>query len=137
MTCSLLIEKEIQRLLRAEFDFTLPRFELLAQLDKAAGGLTCSTLSKRMLVSQGNLTAIVCRLVGSGHIIRTRLSADKRTSLITLTPFGRKEFRRMADRHQDWIGSLFFSVSVDRRADLAKRLAELERSMRQARLTAF
>ena len=63
----------MRRRLRDRFDVTLPRFDLMAQLDKAPDGMTLSDLSKRMMVSNGNLTGLVERLVASGHL-------DRRTS---------------------------------------------------------
>ena len=74
LTCSTLIEGEVRRRLRERFDVTLPRFDLMAQLDKAPDGMMLSDLSKRMMVSNGNLTGLVDRLVASGHI-------DRRASL--------------------------------------------------------
>ena len=66
LTCTTLIEGEVRKRLRERFDVTLPRFDLMAQLDKAPEGLTLSDLSKRMMVSNGNLTALVERLVATG-----------------------------------------------------------------------
>ncbi len=40
LTCCNLIEAEIRRRLAARFSVTLPRFDLLAQLDKVPDGLT-------------------------------------------------------------------------------------------------
>lgn len=130
LTCSTLIENDIRRRLREEFDFTLPRFDLLAQLDKAANGLVLGELSKRMMVSAGNLTALVERLVASGHISRTPLPTDRRVQIIALTPFGREAFREMADRHGDWIGSLFADISPEESAKLMTLLGTLKRSIR-------
>ena len=67
LTCTTLIEGEVRKRLRARFDVTLPRFDLMAQLDKAPEGLTLSDLSKRMMVSNGNLTALVERLVAVSY----------------------------------------------------------------------
>src|ERR671919_3143913 len=70
LTCTTLIEGEVRRRLRDRFGVTLPRFDLMAQLDKAADGMTLSDLSKRMMVSNGNLTGLVDRLVASGYLER-------------------------------------------------------------------
>ena len=67
LTCTTLIEGEVRRRLRDHFDVTLPRFDLMAQLDRTPQGMTLSALSKRMMVSNGNLTGLVDRLVESGH----------------------------------------------------------------------
>ena len=63
LTCTTLIEGEVRSRLRERFDVTLPRFDLMAQLDKAPEGMTLSDVSKRMMVSNGNVTGLVERLV--------------------------------------------------------------------------
>ena len=73
LTCTTLIEGEVRSRLRERFDVTLPRFDLMAQLDKAPDGMTLSDVSKRMMVSNGNVTGLVERLCESGHL-------DRRTS---------------------------------------------------------
>jgi DNA-binding MarR family transcriptional regulator len=130
LTCSTLVETEVRRRLREEFDFTLPRFDLLAQLERADEGMVLGEISKRMMVSAGNLTALVERLVESGHIKRTTSPSDRRVQIITLTDFGRGAFRKMADRHGEWIGALFKHLSSRDRAALIKELAKLKSSIR-------
>ncbi|HRY03677.1 MAG TPA: MarR family transcriptional regulator, partial [Beijerinckiaceae bacterium] len=58
LTCTTLITAELRRQLREQFDFTLPRFDMLAQLDREPGGLVLTELSKRLMVSPGNVTPI-------------------------------------------------------------------------------
>src|SRR3712207_1400615 len=107
LTCTTLIEGEVRRRLRQRFDVTLPRFDLMAQLEKAPDGLTLSDLSKRMMVSNGNLTGLVERLVTSGHLDRRTSETDRRAQVISLTDLGREEFRLMMAEHEGWIASLF------------------------------
>src|ERR671927_1257559 len=99
LTCTTLIEGEVRRRLRERFDVTLPRFDLMAQLDRAPDGMTLSDLSRRMMVSNGNLTSLVERLVRSGHLDRRNSEADRRAQVISLTEAGRAEFRAMAAAH--------------------------------------
>ena len=132
MTCSTLIEKEVRRRLRKDLDFTLPRFDLLAQLDKAGHGLVLGELSRRMMVTAGNLTSLVERMVESGHVTRTPLSTDRRVQIVALTPLGRKAFREMAGRHGGWIAALFADVPPRDRAVLMKHLGLLKHSVRKA-----
>ena len=94
-SCSRLIENDIRRHLNAEFEFSLPRFDILAQLDRADEGLVLGEVSKRLMVSAGNITSLVEGLVKSGHITRTTSSGDRRAQVIRLTDKGRREFRRM------------------------------------------
>ena len=100
LTCTTLIEGEVRGRLRQRFDVTLPRFDLMAQLDKAPDGMTLSDVSKRMMVSNGNVTGLVERLVESGHLDRRTSETDRRVQVIRLTKLGRAEFRRMAAEHE-------------------------------------
>jgi DNA-binding MarR family transcriptional regulator len=106
LTCTTMIEAEIRRRLRSEFDVTLPRFDLLAQLAKAPDGLTMSTLSRQLMVTNGNVTGLVERLVAEGLVTRTPDPTDRRTQIVALTLAGRHGFRTMAATHECWIAEL-------------------------------
>ena len=105
LTCTNLIEGEVRGRLRERFDVTLPRFDLMAQLDKAPDGMTLSDVSKRMMVSNGNVTGLVERLVEFGRLDRRTSETDRRVQVIRLTKSGRAEFRKMAAEHQTWIST--------------------------------
>lgn len=129
LTCAKLIENEVRRKLRRDFDFTLSRFDLLAQLDKAADGLVLGEVSKRLMVSPGNVTSLVERLIESGHISRFPSEIDGRMQIIRLTDKGRKEFRRMARAHGDWIGEMFRDLAPTEIDELMQGLATLKQSV--------
>jgi DNA-binding MarR family transcriptional regulator len=132
LTCTTLIEGDVRRRLRERFDVTLPRFDLMAQLDKAPDGMTLSDLSKRMMVSNGNLTGLVDRLVASGHVMRTVSPTDRRATVISLTDSGRAEFRTMAAEHELWIADLFGDLTARDRGDLMRLLGKTKLSARRA-----
>jgi DNA-binding MarR family transcriptional regulator len=132
LTCTNLIEGEVRRRLRDQFDVTLPRFDLMAQLDKAPEGMTLSDLSRRMMVSNGNLTGLVERLVASGHLGRRTSKTDRRAQVISLTDIGRAEFRVMAAGHESWIADLFGDLSKKDQEDLMRLLAKAKLSARRA-----
>ena len=132
LTCSTLIEGEVRRRLRERFDVTLPRFDLMAQLDKAAAGMTLSDLSRRMMVSNGNLTGLVDRLAASGHLDRQVSKTDRRAQVIRLTALGRAEFRAMAAEHEGWIAALFGDLNRKEQGDLMRLLAKTKISARRA-----
>jgi DNA-binding MarR family transcriptional regulator len=132
LTCTTLVEGEIRRRLRDRYDVTLPRFDLMAQLDRVPDGLTLSELSKRMMVSNGNLTALVERLVASGHLDRRTSELDRRAQVIRLTPIGAAEFRAMAAEHEAWIADLFGELSPSERGQLMRLLAKAKRSVSRA-----
>src|ERR1700752_3055068 len=95
-SCKTLVENEIRRRLRDQFDITLPRFDLMAQLDKAPGGMKLGELSRRLMVSNGNITGLVDRLLAQGLLDRQPAPNDRRAQLVRLTAEGRRSFRTMA-----------------------------------------
>lgn len=132
LTCTTMIEGEIRQRLRREFDVTLPRFDLMAQLDKAPDGMTLSEISRRMMVSNGNMTGLVERLVASGHITRRASDTDRRAQVISLTALGRAEFRVMATAHEGWIAQMFSGLDPAGVQGLMEFLGRTKRSVRQA-----
>jgi DNA-binding MarR family transcriptional regulator len=132
LTCTAMIEGEVRRRLRERFDVTLPRFDLMAQLDKAPDGMSLSDLSKRMMVSNGNLTGLVERLVASGHLDRRTSNLDRRAQIISLTRLGRAEFRIMAAEHERWIADLFGDLSKRDHEDLMSLLGKAKMSARRS-----
>jgi len=132
LTCTTLIEGEVRSRLRERFDVTLPRFDLMAQLDKAPDGMTLSDVSKRMMVSNGNVTGLVERLVESGHIDRRTSDTDRRVQVIRLTKAGRAVFRKMAAEHETWIASMFEDLNEKDVRDLMRLLAKTKASTTKA-----
>jgi DNA-binding MarR family transcriptional regulator len=132
LTCTTLIEGEVRGRLRQRFDVTLPRFDLMAQLDKAPDGMTLSDVSKRMMVSNGNVTGLVERLVESGHLDRRTSETDRRVQVIRLTKLGRAEFRRMASEHETWIADLFADLTPKDVRELMRLLAKTKTSAQKS-----
>jgi DNA-binding MarR family transcriptional regulator len=120
------IEADLRERLSKEFDTTLPRFDVLAALYRAPDGMLMSDLSRFLLVSNGNVTGIVDRLVSEGLISRARRNGDRRTSIVRLTPRGRESFQAMAGAHERWVGELLADVS---KSD-AQRLASMLKAFR-------
>ena len=132
LTCTTLIEGEVRSRLRERFDVTLPRFDLMAQLDKVPEGMTLSDVSKRMMVSNGNVTGLVERLVESGHLDRRTSDTDRRVQVIRLTKTGRAEFRKMAAEHQTWIADIFSDLSPKDVRELMRLLAKTKGSAQKS-----
>jgi DNA-binding MarR family transcriptional regulator len=132
LTCTTLIEGEVRSRLRERFDVTLPRFDLMAQLDKVPDGMTLSDVSKRMMVSNGNVTGLVERLVESGHIDRRTSNSDRRVQLIRLTKAGRAEFRKMAAEHELWIADIFGDLTPKDVRELMRLLAKTKGSAQKS-----
>ena len=131
-TCKELIESEVRRRLRASFDVTLPRFDLMAQLDRAPKGMTLGELSQRMMVSNGNVTGLVERLVEQGLIDRRPSEKDRRAQIVTLTAEGRRFFRAMARANSGWIGEMLAELSQTDIETLLRLLGRTKASARRA-----
>jgi DNA-binding MarR family transcriptional regulator len=132
LTCTTMIEGEIRSRLRENFEVTLPRFDLMAQLDKSPEGMTLGELSRRMMVSNGNITGLVERLVELGLVDRVPHPTDRRAAVVRLTEAGRLSFAAMAERHGDWIASLFAAMAPDDMRMLMRLLGRMKQSVRAA-----
>jgi DNA-binding MarR family transcriptional regulator len=131
-TCKEMIEAEVRRRLRDSFDVTLPRFDLMAQLYRAPQSMTLGELSQRMMVSNGNVTGLVDRLVEQGLVSRRPSPKDRRAQLVSLTAQGRRFFAAMARANGDWIGEMFADLSGDDIELLMRLLAKTKASARRA-----
>jgi DNA-binding MarR family transcriptional regulator len=131
-TCKEVIEGEVRRRLRDTFDVTLPRFDLMAQLYRAPKPMTLGELSQRMMVSNGNVTGLVDRLVEQGLLSRRPSPRDRRAQLVSLTAEGRRFFRAMARANGDWIADMLADLSSDEIDTLMPLLAKTKASARKA-----
>ena len=126
LTCTQLVEKEVGSRLREGFDTTLPRFDLMAQLERAPAGLKMNELSRRMMVTGGNVTGITDQLVAEGLVERIEVEGDRRAYRVRLTPKGRKQFNDMARQHEDWIVEAFSALNEKDIATLYKLLGKVK-----------
>ena len=125
LTCSTLVEKQIRKALAARFKTTLPRFDLLAQLERSPEGMQMGELSRRLLVTGGNVTGIVDHLEHAGLIVREADPKDRRAYLVKLTREGRRLFGQMAAAHEAWIVKLFAGMGVKEQRALNQSLSVL------------
>lgn len=126
LTCTQLVEKQVRSRLRERFDTTLPRFDLMAQLERAPAGLKMNELSRRMMVTGGNVTGITDQLVAEGLVERIEVEGDRRAYRVRLTAKGRKQFNDMARQHEDWIVEAFSALNEKDIATLYKLLGKVK-----------
>lgn len=129
LSCATIIEKRLRRNFAADFDITLPRFDVLATLDRYHRGQTMGELSRALLVSNGNVTAIVRQLEEQGLVSTSPDPADRRSSIVALTPAGQKRFDELAKAHHAWIRDAFADFSTEQQKQLFAMLAELKQSI--------
>ena len=126
LTCTQLVERRVRSGLREEFATTLPRFDLMAQLERHREGLKMNELSRLLMVTGGNITAIVDQLEKEGQVERLDDSADRRAFRIRLTRAGEKSFTEMARAHEQWVVELLAGLTRKEHDELLKLLAKLK-----------
>jgi DNA-binding MarR family transcriptional regulator len=131
LSCSTLIENHIRQRLQAQFATTLPRFDLMAQLERCPEGLKMGELSKRLMVTGGNVTGITDLLEKEGLVARVIDSQDRRAFRVRLTPSGQRLFKKMAAEHERWITDLFDGLPVKGVQQLAGLLNDLKAQVRR------
>ena len=128
LTCTQLIERQVRSRLRSQFDTTLPRFDLMAQLERHREGLKMNELSRLLMVTGGNVTAIVDQLEKEGLVERLDEPADRRAFRIRLTKSGERTFIEMARAHEEWVAELLSGVSRRDSGALMQLLARLKQA---------
>lgn len=131
ITNSTIIEKEIRNRFRVEFNVTLPRFDLMSALERAPDGLTMGELSKRLLVSGGNVTGVVERLHNEELVKRKALPTDKRIFSVALTVKGHEVFKQMAQAHEKWVHELFDGFSEEESDQMVGLLDKIRSNLKK------
>jgi len=135
LTCTQLIEKEVRNNLREQFATTLPRFDLMAQLERSPEGLKMNELSRRMMVTGGNVTGITDQLVAEELVERVNVEGDRRAWRVRLTTRGRKLFNEMAQQHEAWIVDAFAGLSAREVTQLHRLLGKVKQHSHQTTTT--
>ena len=120
-------ESSLREYLRLTHATTLPRFDVLAALYRRREGVTMTELSRMLLVSNGNATAVVDRLEADGMVRRTQSEADRRTVYVSLTPEGLAGFEVQALGHEAEVDRLFAGMpsdDIDQLTDILKRMGK-------------
>jgi len=107
------IEADLRERLRVQFAMTLPQFDVLAALYREGNGITMTELSRRLMVSNGNVTGIVDRLVAEKYVLRQAPAQDRRSFNVRLTPAGATQFAAVAAAHEEWVNTLLSDFDAD------------------------
>ena len=126
-----LLEQQIRSRLRKRFNITLPQFDVLADLERAKKAQTMTELSRGLMVSNGNITGVVDRLVREGFVKRRVSTDDRRIQYITLTTKGRRTFDKMAKAHEEWIAELFSGLTPVEIRKLTGQLRHVKTCIRE------
>ena len=126
LTCTQMIERVVRARLRERFATTLPRFDLMAQLARHPEGLKMNELSRLLMVTGGNVTAIVDQLEKEGQAERFDEPADRRAFRIHLTREGERSFAEMAREHEEWVVGLLEGLGRREQDELLRLLAKVK-----------
>jgi DNA-binding MarR family transcriptional regulator len=129
LACSTQVETEVRQRLRAQFGISLARFDYLAQLHRHADGLRMSTLSRYLMVTGGNVTALTDELEREGLVQRDSDPEDRRSWRLRMTAAGRKAFDRIAREHEQWVIELFHGLDTVHKKSLYEDLGRLRVQM--------
>ena len=131
LSCTTRVEDKIRQKLRESFDITLPRFDLMAQLERHPDGLGMGELSRRMMVTGGNITTIVDQLEKENLVVRVVGVNDRRSFTVKLTQAGRDAFTDMAIAHEAWVADLFEGLSVSQQSELYTLLGTMKKNLQK------
>ena len=131
LSCTTRVEDKIRQKLRESFDITLPRFDLMAQLERHPDGLSMGELSRRLMVTGGNITAIVDQLEKENLVLRQVGLSDRRSFTVKLTQAGRAAFTVMAIAHEDWVADLFSGLSNNQQSQLYTLLGAMKKNLQK------
>jgi DNA-binding MarR family transcriptional regulator len=129
LSCTNRVEAPLRSRLRERFGGSLPRFDLMAQLDRHPDGLKMRELSQRLMVTGGNVTGLTDRLVHEGLVERSEDPEDRRAFTIRLTAEGRRQFRAMAREHEAWVATLFDGLDAGAQTELFRLLGLLKQAL--------
>jgi DNA-binding MarR family transcriptional regulator len=124
-------ESHMREFLRVKHHTTLPRFDVMAALYRNRKRVTMSELSRMLLVSNGNVTAVVDRLERDGLVRRSVSDTDRRTIFAELTPEGFRQFEVLAVGHEHEVNTLFDALTepeLETLTTLLKRISKSEKS---------
>mgnify|MGYP000627684235 CR=1 FL=1 len=131
LSCTMRVEDKIRQKLRESFGITLPRFDLMAQLERHPDGLSMGELSRRMMVTGGNITTIVDQLEKEKLVAREVGVNDRRSFTVKLTQAGRDAFTDMAIAHEAWVADLFEGLSVSQQSELYTLLGTMKKNLQK------
>lgn len=132
LSCTMRIENEIRSRLRTTFGITLPRFDLMSQLERYPEGLRMGELSKRMMVTGGNVTGITDQLEQEKLVVRVPDPKDGRAYSVKLTAAGHRTFTAIAVVHEQWIAELLQDMSSADKSQMIDLLSQMKRHLNAA-----
>ncbi len=124
------IEALVGARFRREFDQSLARFDVLAQLDRVGDGwTTVGRLAEHVMAASGNITGLLDRMIAEGLVRRRPSPTDRRSFQVRMTSKGRRLFARMAGAHAAWIDEALSAMDESEKTELVTLLTRARRAV--------
>ena len=133
ITCFNLLDGAVRQSLHQHHATTLPRFDVLAQLYRTSAPMSMGELSRRLMVTNANITGLISRLAREGLVDRKPSSQDRRRQMVELTAQGRRLFEAMAEDHRIWLSDMTAGLDRDEMSELFGLLGRLKESVLHSR----
>src|SRR4051794_25938130 len=118
---------QVETQMRQDSGLTVPRYDVLMQLDQARGRLGLSELASTIVLSPSGLSKLLDRMEGSGLLRREPDPRDARSTFARITPKGRSLVRKARQSHHVWLQRAFGDALDDRDiADLARVMGRID-----------
>ena len=133
ITCFNLLDGVVRQRLHHNHATTLPRFDVLAQLYRTPEPMSMGELSRRLMVTNANITGLIDRLAREGLVERRPSAQDRRRQLVELTAVGKRLFEAMAEDHREWLSDMTAGLERAEMNELFGLLGRLKESVLRAR----
>ncbi|WP_135228621.1 MarR family winged helix-turn-helix transcriptional regulator [Deinococcus fonticola] len=133
LTTTTLLESAIRSRIQEHSEMSLPRFDLLSQLEREPDGLRMGELSARLMVTKGNVTGLADQLEREGLVERLS-GTDRRSVTLKLTTLGRERFGDIAQAHEAWVIDLLSALTPREQQHLSNLLGKVKTHLKEGHL---
>ena len=124
---------QVETEMRRASGLTMPRYDVLMQLDNAGGRLRLTDLAEAVVLSASGLSKLLDRMAESGLVTREADPSDARSTFASITPRGRSVVRRARTAHHAHLQRTFGDALVGRdAADLIRIMDRVDARARRA-----
>ena len=118
---------QVEAQMRQDSGLTMPRYDVLMQLDMAGGRLGLTELASTVVLSPSGLSKLLDRMEASELLRREADPRDARSTFARITPRGRSLVKKARQSHHAWLQRAFGDALDDRDvADLSRIMGRID-----------
>ncbi len=107
-----LIYNDLNARLVNEAGLSIAKFDVMAQLYRYPEGISMGALSKKLKVTNGNVSGLVTRLEADGYVKRSVEPNDRRSFRASITAEGKTVFENAVAKHQTEISKKLSGIAL-------------------------